>query len=612
MKPITIGTIGDAGVPLQLDLDRVRQSRLLVNGGSGSGKSWLVRRIAEQACGQLPVIIIDPEGEFSTLRAKYNFVLIGQGGETPADVRSAGLVAHKLLELRASAVCDLFEMKAEDRHTWVRDFLTALIDAPKKLWQPMLIIVDEAHMFAPEKGEPPSVALEAMMNLASRGRKRGFALVVATQRLAKLNNNVLAELQNVLVGLATLEADQDRAVRVLGMVKSRETRQFAADLARLETSQFWAFGRALTMQREIVNVGGVNTPHPREGDTKHAAAPPPAPEEVKAMMAKLADLPKQAEAKALTEKELRRELADKDRQIRELQRGTSGFSPSNEGKKVEVPALTDADRALITRLLIDLEAHASRFITKEMDVRAMLRAEVDEAVEGAGQRIETMLLIGRKDFEDRLAKAGFTKILEKIGRVALAPAGGSTMPPKGGKPATHLPQTPRRNITHSRIPGTRESAPTGEGKLPAGERSVLIATAQCPDGADRTQLSILTGYKRSTRDRYIQFLQQKGFVQVSRDRVMATEAGISALGDFEPLPTGDRLRAYWMAKLPEGERAVLAAVVEAWPSAQHRDDIDAITGYKRSTRDRYIQFLQARRLVTSDRDGVKASAELFS
>lgn len=224
MKPITIGTRRN-GPPLQLDLDQVKRSRLLVNGGSGSGKSWLVRRIAEQACGQLPVIIIDPEGEFSTLRAKYNFVLIGQGGETPADVRSAALVAHKLLELRTSAVCDLFEMPSDDRHEWVQKFMMALIDAPKTLRQPMLIIVDEAHMFAPEKGEGASVALDAMKAMASRGRKRGFALVVATQRLAKLNNNVLAELQNVLIGMATLEADQDRAIRALGMVKNKENRQ---------------------------------------------------------------------------------------------------------------------------------------------------------------------------------------------------------------------------------------------------------------------------------------------------------------------------------------------------------------------------------------------------
>ena len=86
------------------------------------------------------------------------------------------------------------------------------------------------------------------------------------------------------------------------------------------------------------------------------------------------------------------------------------------------------------------------------------------------------------------------------------------------------------------------AAPTDNGNLPAGERVVLTAVAQYPEGAERTQLSILTGYKRSTRDRYLQFLAQKDFIEVRGDRLLATDACVSALGDFEPLPTGDALR----------------------------------------------------------------------
>src|SRR5262245_11971231 len=93
------------------DLDVLLTTRLLIQANSGGGKSWLLRRLAEQLFGRIPVLIIDPEGEFATLREKYDYVLVGKGGETPADPRSAQLVAHKLLELRASAVCDIYEVK---------------------------------------------------------------------------------------------------------------------------------------------------------------------------------------------------------------------------------------------------------------------------------------------------------------------------------------------------------------------------------------------------------------------------------------------------------------------------------------------------------------------
>src|SRR6185437_8483952 len=150
MSHIIIGKAGEKNV--SIDLDVLLRTRLLVQANSGKGKSWLLRRLAEQLFGKVQVIIIDPEGEFSTLREKYGYVLVGKGGETPADPRSAALVAEKLLELNASAVCDIYELKAEARHRWVKAFLDSLVNARKELWHPCIVVVDEAHVFAPEKG----------------------------------------------------------------------------------------------------------------------------------------------------------------------------------------------------------------------------------------------------------------------------------------------------------------------------------------------------------------------------------------------------------------------------------------------------------------------------
>src|SRR5512141_2949971 len=165
MSKIIIGTSG--GKNVSMDLDPLLRTRLLIQANSGKGKSWLLRRIAEQLFGKVQVIIIDPEGEFATLREHFDYVLVGKGGETAAHPRIAAMTAQRILELRACAVCDLYEMKPSERHAYVKNFLDALTDAPKSLWHPMVVILDEAHVYCPEKGAGESEASEAVIGIAT-------------------------------------------------------------------------------------------------------------------------------------------------------------------------------------------------------------------------------------------------------------------------------------------------------------------------------------------------------------------------------------------------------------------------------------------------------------
>jgi len=136
--------------------------------------------------------------------------------------------------------------------------------------------------------------------------------------------------------------------------------------------------------------------------------------------------------------------------------------------------------------------------------------------------------------------------------------------------------------------------------------------AQYPNGLRREQLGVLTGFKRSTRDAYIARLRPRGFVDVRGDRVVATPAGIQALGsDYEPPLRGAALRERVLSTLPEGERKVLAVAIEEYPAHVSRDAIDEVTGFKRSTRDAYIARLRARELVTLDGGAVRAAETLF-
>jgi hypothetical protein len=76
-------------------------------------------------------------------------------------------------------------------------------------------------------------------------------------------------------------------------------------------------------------------------------------------------------------------------------------------------------------------------------------------------------------------------------------------------------QQEQPKVEQARAPAPRPPAvATGNGKLPPGEQAVLIAAVQY-GGVDRDQLSVLTGYKRSSRDAYIARLRDKGLVEVS-------------------------------------------------------------------------------------------------
>ena len=136
--------------------------------------------------------------------------------------------------------------------------------------------------------------------------------------------------------------------------------------------------------------------------------------------------------------------------------------------------------------------------------------------------------------------------------------------------------------------------------------------AQYPAGASREQLSVLTGYKKSSRDVYLQRLGAAGFVRFDRGTVIATDDGVAALpDDFEPLPTGPALQSYWADRLPEGEKKILRFLISFYPEAVERTRLDEPTGYKKSSRDVYLQRLKARMLITADRGAVRASDILF-
>ncbi len=99
-----------------------------------------------------------------------------------------------------------------------------------------------------------------MTNLMCRGRKRGLAGMIATQRLAKLAKNVAAEASNFLMGRTFLDIDMARAADLLGM-----DRRQAERFRDLEPGHFVALGPALSRKPIPLRIGPVETAG-RSGD----------------------------------------------------------------------------------------------------------------------------------------------------------------------------------------------------------------------------------------------------------------------------------------------------------------------------------------------------------
>ncbi len=299
------------GNNFEIELDKLISTRMLIQANSGGGKSYAIRKLLEESHGKVQQIVIDLEGEFSSLREKYDYLLVGQDGEIPARIQTAELLAKKLLKLNVSAIIDLSELKHHERILFVKRFLDSLVNAPKILWHPCLVFVDEAHQFCPEKAKSESGS--SVIDLCTRGRKRGFCAVLATQRISKLNKDAAAECNNQMVGRTSLDIDQKRASDILGITNKDEIR----DLRNMDDGEFQVFGPAICKEVRKVKVGLTETTHM---DSKNVLmAPIQTPKNIEKIMKDVIDLPKEVETELKNITDYKNKVVDLKREVRRLE-----------------------------------------------------------------------------------------------------------------------------------------------------------------------------------------------------------------------------------------------------------------------------------------------------
>ena len=251
---IDMGSAG-RGAVAEMDLEELLATRLLVQGNSGSGKSHLLRRLLEQSAPWVQQCVIDPEGDFVTLAERFGHQVV-DAARTEAELTR---IAGRVRQHRVSVVLNLEGLDVEQQMRAAAAFLGGMFEAERDHWYPVLVVVDEAQLFAPAiagevSDEARKLSLGAMTNLMCRGRKRGLAGIIATQRLAKLAKNVAAEASNFLMGRTFLDIDMARAADLLGM--DRRQAEMFRELAR---GNFIALGPALSRRPLPITIGDVET-----------------------------------------------------------------------------------------------------------------------------------------------------------------------------------------------------------------------------------------------------------------------------------------------------------------------------------------------------------------
>ena len=109
-----------------------------------------------------------------------------------------GLRVDELVSKGKVSIIEMKGLPPDMQELIVQRLLYALFEARKKeRIPPLLVVVEEAHNFAPQQGK--AFSSKIMRTVASEGRKFGFGLLVVSQRPAKVDKNVLSQCGTQLI-----------------------------------------------------------------------------------------------------------------------------------------------------------------------------------------------------------------------------------------------------------------------------------------------------------------------------------------------------------------------------------------------------------------------------
>lgn len=233
-----------------LDVEKLFQGRLLIQGISGSWKSETANTILRKlkleyktdAKYGLQQIIFDWEGEREKFRNFGGYLMVGknQGLKDGLHAEEAFEYGKAFRKLGSSVIVDLSSYETLDEREEITDqFIKGiLLDNEKKYWKPCVVMIDEAHNLCRQSGECKS--RNSVIRLCETGRKRNIATILVTQRLAQISKHATAQMANRIIGKTIEIADRISASKMMD-ISQKDHSLFA----KLNAGEFYIFGDAL-------------------------------------------------------------------------------------------------------------------------------------------------------------------------------------------------------------------------------------------------------------------------------------------------------------------------------------------------------------------------------
>lgn len=560
------------------DLDDILEHSLFVEGVTRSGKTNFVRYLIESTYGQVLIIVLDPEGEYATLRSQARpFLVVGHHGRDvaiAADTDAVRRLVDAIVEKKVSTIFDLSEYETEEQHTIVAAVCDALVALPETHEGDKLVVLEELQEFAPESGGK-STSLGSVRRLAKRGLKRGVAMLGSSQRVADVSKGVITMLKSKAIG-GTDHTDIPRALDELGL--PRRDRQALADLAQ---GEFWVKGPAFGRHATLVHVPRAESSPPKRRRGEGAAPAAEAPAEIAALAAAIAASAREAEQRAAAEDAAKRAARDGQR----TDRGDSeaGYY-DDDGDYDYAAAHRDLETKLEAARIEGAQGERARQERLLRVVCTLVDATAIQLKECASTVLESA--------------AGLEGVVEEIG---CGWTGIPVWPDSAARAATYRETQPLGispvasalavvRAQHELAVETEETHPeplrvsTPREGSHSGEQRILDALYELESlgirPATRPQLSIVAGFDVSggAPNRYLNAAIAAGLVEKGQGTVALTIQGRAKANKPDAVLTPAALRDRALDRCSAGERRILEFLLHIYPRQASRADLSASIG----------------------------------